>query len=128
MRRRWIWIATGGLFLVLLGAILAVVAVHYLNDPYRTLEEFPVGKYFDDYQSLAGSKFRADVHVEADLGWKDKAGRLMLFSGTDDSRPFAIMIPIGVANGISFDKGQAYTAEVQVKEGGLIYAEAFRKD
>jgi cell division septal protein FtsQ len=44
MRRRWIWIATGGLFLVLLGAILAVVAVHYLNDPYRTLEEFPVDR------------------------------------------------------------------------------------
>jgi hypothetical protein len=39
----------------------------YLNDPYRTLEPFPVDKYLSDYHSLSGSKFKADVKVSADL-------------------------------------------------------------
>lgn len=38
--------------------------------------------------------------VEADLGWKDGAGRLMLFTCPDDNRPVAVMIPAAVANGI----------------------------
>jgi hypothetical protein len=102
--------------------------MRYVNDPYRTLETFPVSKYFDDYQGLAGSKYKADFRVEADLGWKDGAGRLMLFSTSDDSRPIAVMIPAAVANGIYFTKGQTYTAEVEVKEGGLIYADSFQKN
>ena len=126
--RGWIWIVTAGFLLVVLGAIAATVSIRYINDPYRTLEEFPVGKYFDDYQSLAGSKYRVQLRVEADLGWKDNTGRLMLFSTADDPRPFAVMIPVGVANGITFTKGQGYLAEIQIKEGGLIYANLFQKN
>ena len=117
-----------GLLLVVIGAVAAVFAMRYINDPYRTLEVFPVSKYFDDYQGLAGSKYKADFRVEADLGWKDGAGRLMLFSTTNDSRPIAVLIPAAVANGIYFTKGQTYTAEVEVKEGGLIYANSFQKN
>lgn len=117
-----------GLLLVLVGAVAAVFAMRYVNDPYRTLETFPVSKYFDGYQALAGSKYKADFRVEADLGWKDGAGRLMLFSTTGDSRPIAVLIPAAVANGIYFTKGQTYTAEVEVKEGGLIYANSFQKN
>jgi hypothetical protein len=117
-----------GLLLVIVGAVTAVFAMRYIDDPYRTLETFPVSKYFDDYQGLAGSKYKADFRVEADLGWKDGAGRLMLFSTADDSRPIAVMIPAAVANGIYFTKGQTYTAEVEVKEGGLIYADSFQKN
>jgi hypothetical protein len=107
---------------------VAVFAMRYVNDPYRTLEIFPVSKYFDNYQSLAGSKYKGDFRVEADLGWKDGAGRLMLFSTTEDSRPVAVLIPASVANGIYFTKGPTYTAEVEVKEGGLIYANSFQKN
>ncbi len=117
-----------GLLLVVVGAVSAVFAMRYINDPYRTLEAFPVSKYFDGYQALAGSKYKADFRVEADLGWKDGAGRLMLFSTADDSRPVAVLIPAAVANGIYFTKGQTYTAEVEVKEGGLIYANSFKKN
>ena len=117
-----------GLLLVVVGAVAAVFAMRYVNDPYRTLEIFPVSKYFDDYQALAGSKYKADFRVEADLGYKDGAGRLMLFSTSDDSRPIAVLIPASVANGIYFTKGQTYTAEVEVKEGGLIYANSFQKN
>jgi hypothetical protein len=117
-----------GFLLVVVGAVAAVFAMKYINDPYRTLEIFPVSKYFDDYQGLAGSKYKADFRVETDLGYKDGAGRLMLFSTTDDSRPIAVLIPAAVANGIYFTKGQTYTAEVEVKEGGLIYANSFQKN
>ena len=123
-----IFIIVGGLLLVIIGAVAAVLATRYISDPYRTLAPFSVSKYFDNYQSLAGSKYKGDFRVEADLGWKDGAGRLMLFSTTDDSRPVAIMIPASVANGIYFTKGQTYTAEVEIKEGGLIYANSFQKN
>ncbi len=116
------------LLLVVVGAVVAIFAMRYVNDPFRTLETFPVGKYFDGYQALAGSKYKADLRVEADLGWKDGAGRLMLFSTTDDSRPIAVLIPASVSTGIYFTKGQTYTAEVEVKEGGLIYANSFQKN
>jgi hypothetical protein len=117
-----------GLLLVVVGAVAAVFAMRYLNDPYRTLETFPVAKYLDGYQALAGSKYKANFRVEADLGWKEGAGRLMLFSTSDDSRPIAVLVPAVVANGIYFTKGQTYTAEIEVKEGGLIYANSCEKN
>jgi hypothetical protein len=116
------------LLLMILAAVLTLFAMRYLNNPYRTLEVFPVSKYLDDYHALAGSKYKADFRVEADLGWKEGAGRLMLFSTSDDSRPIAVMIPAAVSNGIYFTKGQTYTAEIEVKEGGLIYANSFQKN
>ena len=117
-----------GLILVVAGAAGGVFAMRYINDPYRTLEPFPVAKYLDDYQGVAGSQFKAEFHVEADLGWKDGAGRLMLFSTVDDPRPIAVLIPAAVANGLYFTKGQTYIAEVEVKEGGLIYANSCQKE
>lgn len=117
-----------GLLLVVGGAITGIFVMRYINDPYRTLENFPVSKYLDGYQALAGSKFKAEFRVEADLGWKDGAGRLMLFSTADDPRPIAVLIPAAVANGIYFTKGQTYIAEVEVKEGGLIYANSCQKN
>lgn len=117
-----------GLILMVVGAAVTIGVMRYLDNPYRTLEVFPVSKYLDDYHALAGSKYKADFRVEADLGWKDGAGRLMLFSTSDDSRPIAVLIPAAVANGIYFTKGQTYTAEIEVKEGGLIYANSFQKN
>jgi len=116
------------LILVVGGAIAGIFVIKYLNDPYRTLENFPVEKYFDSYSALAGSKFKAEFRVEADLGWKDGAGRLMLFSTQDDPRPMAVLIPPSVSNGIYFTKGQTYTVAIEVKEGGLIYADSCQKN
>jgi hypothetical protein len=127
-RGKLLWALSAAVILILVGAAAAFFAMRYLDDPYRTLEAFPTSKYFDDYQALAGAKYKADFRVEADLGWKDGAGRLMLFSTADDSRPIAVLIPATVASGIYFTKGQTYTAEIEVKEGGLIYANSFQKN
>lgn len=99
----------------------------YLNDPYRKLEEFPVARYFDGYQALSGLKFRAGLRVEADLGWKDGVGRLMVFTPDGDTRQLAALIPPGLSN-VFFNKGQTYTAALEVKEGGLIHVDSCRKN
>lgn len=101
--------------------------MNHLNDPLRTLEVFPVTKYLEGYQALAGSKFRAELRVENDLGWKEGVGRLMAFSIRDSSHPVAVMIPSALAQ-TYFTKGQNYVGELEVKEGGLIYANSLRKN
>ena len=65
----------------------------YLSDPYRTLEPFPMDKYLADYRSMTGAKFKADLKVSADLGWKAETGRLMVFTIQNDSRPLVVLIP-----------------------------------
>jgi len=121
-------------FWVSLAAVVCVLAVlggfflvRHLNDPLRTLEPFPVSKYMEGYKALAGSKFRANLRVENDLGWKEGIGRLMVFSLRDDLRPMVVMVPPGLAE-IYFTKGQTYEGELEVKEGGLIYANSIRKN
>lgn len=121
----WIVVAV---ILVAAGGFGGVFLTRYLSDPLRTMENFPVAKYLDSYRGLAGSKFKGQLRVEADLGWKEGAGRLMLFTCPDDNRPLAVMIPAAVANGIYFTKGQTYLSELEVKEGGLIYANSCKKN
>lgn len=125
---KWLLTIVAGLLLVLVGGLAGFYLLRYVNDPYRALAPFPVSLYFENYQGLAGSKFRAQLQVENDLGWKDGGGRLMLFSTKEDPRPMAVMIPAAVASGIYFTKGQIYLVQIEVKEGGLIYADSFQKD
>ena len=91
------------------------------------MEVFPISKYFENYHSLAGAKFKGELRVEADLGWKEGVGRLMLFSTSADSRSIAVFVPGTLAN-IYFVKGQTYLAELEVKEGGLVYANSCKKN
>lgn len=122
-----IWIGLG-ILLIAAGAVGGVFLTRYLNDPYRTLESFPIAKYLESHRALAGSKFKGELRVESDLGWKEGVGRLMLFSTAGDSRPVAVLVPAAVAKDIYFTKGQVYLAELEVKEGGLIYANSCRKN
>lgn len=41
-----------------------------VNDPLRTLKKLPVVKYLDNYDALAGRRFRVG-RVEANLGWRE---------------------------------------------------------
>jgi hypothetical protein len=121
-----LWIVSGLLLAVVLG-IFAYFTYQYLENPFRTLEPFPVDKYLSDYRSLSGAKFRADLKVSADLGWKDGVGRLMVFTVADDSRPVVVLIPPKLGS-IFFTKGQNYQASLEVGEGGLVYADSFEKE
>ena len=125
-RGRFLWIALSILLVAV--AIGGVAIIGYLRDPYRTLEPFPIGKYLENFRSMAGSRFKAQLRVEADLGWKEGVGRLMLFSSADEPQPIAVMVPALVGKDIYFTKGQTYQTELEVKEGGLIYANSCRKN
>lgn len=127
VRKVIMWCVLGAILLAV-GVIGGVVVTQTVNDPYRTLQVFPVAKYLDSPRALAGSKFKAELRVEADLAWKEEAGRLMLFSASDDSRRLAVLIPSSVAREVYFTKGQTYLAEIEVKEGGLIHANSIRKN
>ncbi len=124
---RFAWIGAIAISLVTAG-VIAIFVLGYVNDPYRTLEPFPVAKYFEGHGAVAGAKFRGEMRVEADLGWKEDIGRLMLFTTEGDSRPFAVMIPVAVGQEIYFTKGQTYVSELEVRDGGLIYANSIRKN
>lgn len=117
---------------IMLGTLVAVAAVMFfwrktVDDPYRTLEPFSADKYFENPQSLTGNRFRATLRVEGDLGWKEGVGKLMVFSVEGDSRFVPVLVAGGKLN-ISFSKGQTYTANIQVQEGGLIHATDFKKN
>ena len=87
------------------------------EDPYRTLEPFPMDKYLADYRSMAGNKFKADLKVSADLGWKAETGRLMVFTCQNDNRPLVVLIPPKLERNL-FTKGQNYQVSLEVGEGG----------
>jgi len=121
-----LWIVSGLLALLILG-VSGYFTYKYLDDPYRTLEPFPMDKYLSDYRSMAGAKFKADLKVSADLGWKAETGRLMVFTMQNDSRALVVLIPPKLS-GIFFTKGQNYQVSLLVGEGGLVYADSCEKE
>lgn len=120
----WIGIAAILTILLLCGGFFLI---RHLSDPLRTLEAFPTATYLEGHKALAGSKFRGSLRVENDLGWKEGIGRLMVFSQQSDPRPIVVMIPPSLAS-IYFTKGQSYEGELEIREGGLIYANSIRKN
>jgi hypothetical protein len=121
-----LWLVSSLLILVIIG-IVGYFTYKYLGDPYRTLEPFPMDKYLADYRSMAGAKFKADLKVSADLGWKAETGRLMVFTIQNDSRPLVVLIPPKLGD-LFFEKGQNYQASLEVREGGLVYADSCEKE
>jgi hypothetical protein len=121
-----LWIVSSLLVLVIL-TIVGFVTYKALDNPYRTLEPFPMDKYLSDYRAMTGNKFKADLKVSADLGWKAETGRLMVFTLQDDSRPLVVLIPPKLKD-IYFTKGQSYQASLEVQEGGLVYADSCDKE
>jgi len=122
----------GLIFGIVLGILVLLVggfwiSKSFLNDPYRTLENFSVDKYMSDYRALQGGRYKAIIKVQSNLGYDENVGKLMSFKTETDSRAFVVLIPTDLG-AISFTKGQTYTAELEVKDGGLIYAKACRKN
>ncbi len=118
----------------ILGAVgaLAVIALGFVilesvKDPYRTLGIFPTEKYLSDYQGVVGSRFRANLIVDAELGGSFEKGRILTFREETSNKALAVLVPPDLAQ-IGFSKGQNYTAELEVGPGGLIQAYGFKKN
>lgn len=114
-----LWITAGFLTALLLG-FGGLQLQSILNDPYRTLETFPADRYLDNYQSLAGGRYKADLRVENELGYREGVGKLMVL-GTENSRYSVPVLVSPELASISFTKGQLYRFELIIREGGVIY-------
>jgi len=121
-----LWLVSTLLVLVIVG-IIAYFSFKYLNNPYRTLEPFPMDKYLSDYRSMSGPTFKADLTVAADLGYDPAKGHLMVFTLQNDNRSLVVLIPLKLKD-IYFTKGQNYQVSLQVEEGGLVYADTCEKE
>lgn len=121
-----LWIVSSLLVLLILG-LIGFFTFKYLDDPYRTLPPFPMDKYLADYRPISGAKFKADLKVSADLGWKPETGHLMVFTMQDDNRALVVLIPPKLGS-IYFTKGQNYQVSLEVGEGGLVYADSCDKE
>ena len=116
----WVIIAVVALFALSVGGYFTLKEI---GDPLRTLPVFPTEKYFANPDSLAGTSFKADLRVDADLGCQAGVGRLMAFFVMNEGSQnrLAVLIPAKIADTV-FDKNQAYRVELEVDGGGLIRA------
>jgi hypothetical protein len=121
-----LWIVSSLLGLLILG-IIGYFTYQYLDNPFRTMETFSMDKYMADYRPMAGVKFKANLKVSADLGWKPEKGHLMVFTVENDNRALVVLIPPKLS-GIFFTKGQTYQVSLEVGEGGLVYADTCEKE
>ena len=121
-----LWVVSGLLIVVILG-VIGYFTFQYLNDPYRTLEPFPMDKYLSDYRSMVGNKFKADLKVSASIDYQADTGRLMVFTMPDDSRSLVVLVPPKFS-GLYFTKGQNYQASLEVQQDGTVYADSCEKE
>ena len=112
--------------MALLGVILFFVQ-RTLNDPLRTLRQFPVGEYYENHSSLEGTRFKARLKAVNQIGWKEEMGRLIVFHAGDNADPVVVLIEPAYDK-LSFEPGETYAAEVRVGEGGLLTANHLRKE
>lgn len=108
-----VWV---GSFLALtVGIGVGGLAWSNLKDPLRTLPAFPIEKYLSDFESLLGASFKADFRVDADLGWQEGTGRLLVFSAIGDHfnrNRVAVLVPAEIG-ATTFDKNQVYRVELE---------------
>lgn len=90
-------------------------------DPLRTLEEFPIEAYLRNYESVLSTRFRADLILDADLGAELGKGRLFSFRSPSSGRILPILI-LENSGQSTFEKGQRYQLEVEVRSSGVICA------
>lgn len=121
-----LWVGIGLAVLLLAGGVTWAIR-GLAADPYRTLEVFPLETYLGNYHALEGSHFKATLRVENDLGYSPGVGRLMVFSVEGDGRTLAALIPARLATTL-FNRGQVYTAELQVEQGGIIQVNRYAKN
>jgi hypothetical protein len=121
-----LWIVSTVLVLLVLG-VIGYFTYKYLNDPYRTLEPFPMDKYLSDYRSMTGNKYKAELKVSAVIDYQAEKGRLMVFTLPDDSRSLVVLIP-PTLSGLYFTKGQNYQASLEVQQDGTVYADMCEKE
>lgn len=123
--KAWLWALLGALGAVAL-ALGSFMLFKTGSDPLRTLEEFPIESYLRNPEAVLGSRFRAELILDADLGAELGKGRIFSFRSQSTGRLLPILIQDNIGQSV-FDKGQRYQLELEVRAGGVIYANSCRK-
>ena len=121
----WLWAVLGAAGAVVLAAVI-FFSLKVGTDPFRSLEEFPVETYLRNPESLLGSRFKAELTLEAELGGEMGRGRLFSFRSPPTGRILPVLIPEHIQQG-TFDRGQRYLLEMEVRQGGVIQANGCKK-
>jgi hypothetical protein len=123
--KAWLWALLGAF-----GAVALAIGGYMLfktgADPLRTLEEFPIESYLRNHEAVLGSRFRAELILDADLGGELGKGRMFSFRSQSTGRILPVLIPDSIGQSV-FDKGQRYQLELEVRTGGIIYANSCKK-
>ncbi len=99
------------------------------NDPYRTLQRLELSAYMENANSLRGNIYRVTGSVWNSLGWSPSAGRLFAIE-VDTEKPgnlLPVLVPVTLSH-VNLQKGQRFTFEVEVVEGGVLEVRSLRKE
>lgn len=111
----WVGIALG--VAIIVGAVIFSKELFFSH--LRTLREFPVQEYYENQTSLEGTRFRADLTIAGQIGWKETLGRLVNCTVGDGKLPVVVLVPPKF-DSTSMEAGRQFQAELLVTEGGLI--------
>jgi len=123
---RQIWLVPA-IFGVGVAAMVIFFAQKAIYDPLRTLQPFPVKEYYENHASLEGTRFKVQLKVINQLGWKDEVGRLIIFNVGSSDNPVVVLVSTK-QDTLSFEPGDTYQAELRVGEGGLLKADHLKKE
>jgi len=116
--RGLIWGAVITLAVVIIAGI-AIFSMGLFFNPLRTLREFPAQEYYDNHATLQGTRYRSNLTITGQIGWKNDLGRLVNCTSGDGKSPLVVLIPAKF-DSIPMEAGEHFQAELLVAEGGLI--------
>jgi len=105
--------------IALVTVVISVFVFRSLANPLRTLKPFPTEEYYEHYQSLEGTRFKATLRAAGQIGWKKDLGRLVNFQVEPDGKPIVALLPPQF-DSQTFESGETFDAEIRVEEGGLL--------
>lgn len=112
------WAGIAVLVLVASGVVAAKSSGMFFS-PLRTLREFPAQDYYENPATLEGTRYRGDLTVAGQIGWKESQGRLVNCMVGAGKSPVVVLIPQKY-DSTPMETGEHFEAELLVAEGGLI--------
>jgi hypothetical protein len=121
---------TGWLLAGLAAALVLIAAGGYFlgaaGHPYRTAPEFPVEEYLANSGTMRGNTYRVEGAVLNSIAWSPGHGRLISVQPTGSDSPVPIVLPADLPEA-NVQKGQRFHFLVEVRENGILYAQALTK-
>jgi hypothetical protein len=117
-RKGLIWVGSIVFGIALVGGVAAFSTGAFFN-PLRTLRKFPVQEYYDNHSSLEGTRFRAELTIAGQIGWKENLGRLVNCNLEGVKSPVVVLLSPKF-DSTPMEAGEHFQAELLVAEGGLI--------